>query len=200
MAKIPGTMHRRTILTLSVSGLLLASCSFGGSGTVSWSSNPLVASRYGDDLANAMANLIITNDPIAQDKAVRPIIDREIEEGKRITREAEATMKRSMQGGIIPINEDVRGYALYLDDRLYFSTDFESKPGPDLHVYLTQAVDPRDGEFPDGTAVDLGVLQSPYGAQEYRVPPQERADALRTVVFWDKSLRRLYGFGQLSKR
>jgi hypothetical protein len=82
---------------------------------------------------------------------------------------------------------------------LYLSSDFVSKPGTNLHVYLTTVVDPRDGSFPDPTAIDLGAIQTVYGAQQFAVPKQEKPELLRTFVLWDKGFNRLYGFAQLTK-
>jgi hypothetical protein len=196
------TMKQNTPSIVLVCSVVLALSSCGsGDRTVSWNDgNPLVTSRYGDDLADTMANLIISKDPAADDPMMRPTIDKAIKDGKRIGAEARTVMNQGLQGGLIAIKEDLQGFAVYVNDTLFFSSDFEVKPGPALHVFLTRAVDPRDIQFPDATAIDLGIIQSPFGAQQYDVPHQAKADAIRTVVFWDTSLKRLYGFGQLSKR
>ena len=52
-------------------------------------------------------------------------------------------------------------------------------------------------EFPDETAVDLGRLESAYGAQHYAVPPLDYANQLRTAVLYDRELKRIHGFAQL---
>lgn len=65
-------------------------------------------------------------------------------------------------------------------------------------MYVSNAVDPRDVNFPDDTAIDLGQLESPYGMQRYSVPgAEEEVQQYRTVVLFDKSLERIYGFAQL---
>ncbi len=162
--------------------------------------NPLTASRYGDELADTMANLVIQNDPVTKEPGVLAVINAEISRGKETAQNARDTMDQGMQGTIIPVKESVNGYVLSVNDMLYFSSDFESKPGPALHVYLTTVVDPRDTQFPDKTAIDLGLLQAAYGPQQYRVPRQDKPELLRTVVLWDTKLKRLYAFGQLSRR
>ena len=161
--------------------------------------NPLTASRYGDELADAMANLVIQNDDAAKNPAMRKIIDAEIARGKKMGTDARMKQDEGMKGGIIAVKEEAAGYVLYVDDTLYLPSDFTTKPGPDLHVYLTVAVDPRDVAFPDKTAMDLGEVQNVYGAQRYEVKHQENPMLYRTFVLFDTKLKRIYGFAQLSK-
>jgi hypothetical protein len=161
--------------------------------------NPLTASRYGDDLADTMANLVIQNDPIIKEPGMRQIIDQEIARGKSIAVGAREQTDQGAKGALIPIKESVTGNVLLLQDTLNFSSDFETKPGPDLHVYLTTVVDPRDKAFPDATAVDLGPIQSAYGAKQYALPGKTDPGVLRTLVLFDRTLKRIYGFAQLSK-
>ncbi len=163
-------------------------------------SNPLTAARYGDELADTMADLIIGNDPISNDEAARKVIDGAIVRGKKIADDARDLQARGFKGEMIGIKEEVSGFALYLDDMLYLSSDFQTKPGPDLHVYVTVAVDPRDVTFPDETAIDLGVVQDFYGAQQFKVPHQKDPAYYRTFVLFDTKLKRQYGFAQLSKQ
>ena len=161
--------------------------------------NPLTASRYGDELADTMANLVIQKDPLSLKADTRAVIDQKISMGKKLGEDARKLQAEGMMGQIIQIKEEVSGYVLYLNDMLFLSSDFLTKPGPNLHVYLTQTVDPRDGTFPDKTAIDLGAVQNIYGAQTYAVPHQEDPKLYRTFVLWDKTFSRLYGFAQLAK-
>ncbi len=162
--------------------------------------NPLTASRYGDELADAMANLVIQDDPAAKDPAMRKVIDAEIARGKKIGIDARAVQAKGLKGFIIPVREEVQGNVLYFEDMFYLSSDFITKPGPALHVFLTTAVDPRDiASFPDTTALDLGEVQNAYGAQSYAVPTQENPALYRTFVLFDLKLKRIYGFAQISK-
>lgn len=164
------------------------------------SGNPLTDSRYGDELADTLANLIIQQDAITQDADTLALINKNIARAKDIGNTARDLMAEGMQGAIIPLAQDVSGYVLTLDGTLYISSEFTVDPGLDLHVYLTEAVDPRDGAFPDPSAVDLGKLQSPYGAQSYAIASKKSPEVLRTFVLYDRTLKRLYGFAQLSKR
>ncbi len=161
--------------------------------------NPLTASRYGDELADSMANMVIQEDSISKDPAMRKIIDAQIERGKSIGDDARMKHQEGMRGGFVEIKAAVMGYVLYVDDTVYFSPDFLTPPGADLRVIHTTVVDPRDVAFPDPTSIDLGSLQSVYGAQQYSVPHQDKPELYRTVVIFDRKLKRIYGFVQLSK-
>lgn len=184
-------MQRMPLITLGLSTMLVA-C------TASSHSNPLTDARRADELADTLANLTIHNDPIIDDPTIKALVDKEIAKAKEAGDNARSMMEEGMQGSMISEKEDVRGYALFRGDSLYLSSDFESAPGLDLHLYLTSAVDPRDGTFPDEKAVDLGILHSPYGDQVYNIPSSEHRGKLRTVVLYDKTLKRIFGFAQLS--
>lgn len=181
--------------------LTLGACTQNGSRTSinQQNKNPLTASRYGDELADAMANLVIQDDPAAKDPALRNIIDAEIARGKKLGIDARAVQAEGMKGFLIPLKEEAQGNVLYVDDSLYLSSDFITKPGPDLHAFMTTAVDPRDTVFPDKTALDLGTVQSVYGAQIYAVPAQDNPALYRTFILFDVKLKRIYSFAQLSK-
>lgn len=194
-------MKTRTII-FALSLILLAGCS-PSSTTTSIEreiTNPIVRSRYGDELADMLANIIIQNDPIVEKPGIRAILEREITKAKLLAKEGHDSVSAGTKGALLPMKADVQGGAVYVDDAVHFSTDFEIDPGINLHVYLTTTVDPRDVTFPDPTAVDLGPLQSAYGPQTYPVPGQDAAkEKLRTLVIWDNTLSYLYSFAQLSK-
>lgn len=188
------------VVIASSSLILLSACSGTSQTSIEVQNrNPLTASRYGDELADSMANIVIQEDPLSKDPAMRKIIDAQIEHGKTIGDEARMKHREGMRGGFVEIKEEISGYVLYVDDMVYFSPDFLTPPGADLRVMHTTVVDPRDVLFPDPTTIDLGPLQSVYGAQQYSVPHQEKPELYRTVVIFDKKLKRIYGFVQLSK-
>lgn len=189
---------KNTLLFLSF--LLLAGCGVRGTSISEQNQNPLTAARYGDELANALADLIIQNDPIAEDPGMKARIQDEIEQAKKIGNNARNILNRGSMGPLIPIKEDMEGWAAYTNGTLYLSSDFYTRPGPSLRVYLTTVVDPRDVDFPDETAIDLGEIQSMYGAQEYAVNTDTEPRLLRTVALYDTTLQRLFGFAQLSQR
>ncbi len=192
----------RTILLCLTTGLMLTACSATQSiKTTSideQNSNPLTAARYGDRLADALANLIIMKHPVTGKPENVAIIQTEIAKAKGISADARQRMAMGKQGAFIPIDGDTLGYALMLNGKLYFSSEFDTKPGVDVHVYLTTVADPRDISFPDKNAVDLGSLQAAYGPQVYAVPTQADAKTYRTLVLWERKLKLLYAFVQLA--
>lgn len=189
----------KKLLPLLCIPLALSACTPVGTSIQRENENPYAASRYGDELADAMANIIIRDEPDAKDPAKRAIVDREIDKAKQLGNDARSIIARGMKGRMIAVKEEPEGEALYVDDMLYLSTDFFTRPGPNLHVYLTTAVDPRDVTFPDEPALDLGVLQKTFGPQSYSVPKQDKPELYRTFVLYDLDLKRIYGFAQLSK-
>lgn len=189
----------RTTSLLPIVLLLLTGCVSAPTSIEQQNQNPLTASRFGDELADTMANFIINNDPITQDASVRSLIESEIAKGKEIAEKARIIQSKGLMGAIIQMKADVTGYVLYHENVLFLSSDFMTSPGPSLHLYLTTVVDPRDTLFPDTTAVDLGTLKAAYGPAQYRVPAQEDPSTLRTFVLYDTKLKLIYGFAQISK-
>lgn len=189
---------RTLTISLVTACCLLTACNPNTTNIAEQNSNPLTASRYGDELADTLANFIISKDPITEKDGMEEFINNEIAKAKAISLDAREKQAQGLMGRLISLDNDVIGQALYIDNTLYFSSDFIVDPGPSLHIYLTETVDPRDGVFPDSTAVDLGEAQSSYGAQQYRV--SATSDKLRTLVFWDTKLQKMYGFAQLSRR
>lgn len=161
--------------------------------------NPLVAARYGDMLADTLANLIITKSKTADKPETRAAIDSGIERGKTLGSDARAQIAMGTKGTFVSDTLQILGFVLFLKNHVYLSSEFDVNPGPDLHLYLTQVNDPRDIAFPDAKAIDLGELSSAYGAQTFDVPTLDKPEQYRTAVLWDKKLKLLYGFSQLSK-
>lgn len=118
----------------------------------------------------------------------------------RAAQDAQAAMQSGWLGVFVPAADEVMGTALLLPGTLYFGPSFVMPPTPAPHIYLSNTVDPRDGAFPDETAVDLGPLLSPFGAMTLPLPTGTTVDGtLRTVVLYDETLKRLIGFAQLEK-
>jgi len=184
---------------VALCGLLATGCLRSTSPSVdALLENPLFAERYAEELVNSMVEMKIQDDPILVQPGKEAMIDQfrmqwreRADEAKRIQREGRA-------GFFVPVEEYVKGEVLFRENTLYVDSLFEVTPGPALRVYFTTAVDPRDTEFPDESAVDLGVLKSPYGTQQYRVPKLSNPIHYRTIVLWDTELERLYGFAQIS--
>lgn len=193
--------HRITLLTASA--LFLSACSPSPVAVTDIESetlNPLTAIQYGNELADTLADIIIQKDPLLETPGTEEMLQNQITNAKSIVQAGKDAQSRGRFGPFIEIDEYVSGNVLYVDNRLYFSPSFVSDPGLSLHVYLTQAVDPREGVFPDATAIDLGEIQTVYGPQTYVVPEQENPDLYRMVVLWDTEMERLYGFAQIDAR
>ena len=161
--------------------------------------NPLYAEQYYDILLDRMVELDIQDDPLMQDASKAALVDNTRLDALKKAKEATQRQREGTIGQFIGASEEVRGEALYVDNMLYFGPTFETYPGPELHVFLSTVVDPRDVAFPDDTSMDLGRVESAFGAQSMAVPEVENPLLYRTVALWDTKLERLYGFAQLAQ-
>lgn len=162
--------------------------------------NPLFAEQYYSELVDHFVNLQIRSDPSMKDEAKKRAADDAREDALAKAQAATTKVNEGILGNFMSVQENTKGTTLIVDGMLYFGTDFEVVPGGDMHVYITSLVDPRNGSggvFPDATAVDVGLLKSAYGTQEYVVPEDKRESRNLTVALWDKMLNRLHGFAQL---
>lgn len=67
---------------------------------------------------------------------------------------------------------------------IVLSDNFYSDPGPDLHVFITAASNPKTSEeLHTGGAIDLGALKSTHGAQVYDIPSTVDFDIASVVVY-----------------
>ncbi len=161
--------------------------------------NPLYAERYMENMVDFYTEFEIQEDPILDNEEINAFMDSERRNWLDQSRKVRELQREGFLGNLITVNKSVYGEVLYLNDMLYLGSEFESTPGPSLHLYLTQAVDPRDVAFPDSTSIDIGRLESAYGAQSYSVPPTDKPELYRTLVLWDDKLSILYGFAQLQE-
>ena len=150
-------------------------------------------------MVDRLVELDITKNPVLEDPAKKAFVETQRKHWLEVAREAREEQREGTTGNLVPINEYAKGDFLYIDGTLYAGTLFEIDPLPGLHMYLTTVVDPRDVEFPDDTAMDLGPIQTAYGAHAYEVPSVENPPLYRTVVLWDDRLGRLHSFAQLNK-
>jgi len=160
--------------------------------------NPLYAEQYWEDLVDRMMQHSISK-TFEKDAAKQSLTDNVRTES--LAKAQEATKKRGqgILGPFATVTEQTQGLALFVDDTVYFGPGFMTYPGPALHVYLTTELDPSKITFPDPTAVDLGLLLTPYGAQSFAVVAEESSEHLRTVVLWDEQLGRMYAFAQMNR-
>ncbi len=182
--------------------LLLTACSGSSSSQSTLEDrmkNPLFAEQYAEMLVDRMVELEIDKSPILEIEAKKKIVDETRRSWLELARKARTKQREGIRGVFIGIEEFTQGEGLYVDNTFYTGPTFEVDPGEELHVYLTTAVDPRDINFPDDTAIDLGPLNNPFGTNTIPVPSIENSELIRTVVIWDQNLERIYGFAQLAK-
>lgn len=192
-------MKRLSVVFLAC--VMLAACSRGpsvGADLEQKLENPLYAQRYYGELVDHMVNLVIHNDPLTKSGATQKIIDTTRVTAMDRAREASMQELQGLIGSIVSDRDFAIGEVLVLGNKLFLGPDFVVVPGVNLHAYLTNALDPRDGPFPDESAVDLGALKDPFGAQQYDIPAD--IGEYRTLVLWDDDLGLLYGFAQLRKQ
>ena len=190
--------HRSLLLALPL--MLLGACSAQSSGSVTLDDNlknPLFAHRYYIDLVDEMVNFQLNNDPVIKDAGKRSAIDDARIQGTKHAQETALLNQKGQRGTIQSEKERTAGSVLLLGNTLFFGTDFITSPGPSLHVYLTTVVDPRQSHFPDATAIDLGPVQNPYGAQAFLLPKTDKPVTYRSVGIWDDALGTFWGFAQL---
>lgn len=195
----------RQILALSLSffAILLAGCSQdplprSDTSLEEQLRNPLYAEQYYDELVERLVTLEIQKNPLLEDEEKKERVEKARSKALANANEANNLQDKGTKGNFLSMEEFAKGEVLYLENWLYFSPEFETVPGISLSVFMTIVVDPRDVNFPDVSAIDLGPLSDPYGAQALPVPPVDIPLAYRTVVLWDTVLERLYGFAQLS--
>lgn len=182
--------------------LLLAGCGSGPSVSTDSLLNPLYARYYYQDLADTMANYSIQKDPMLQDADKKKTVESARERAIQHVKDANAKINAGRRGAFMSDADYATGLALHLDGTLYFSQDFNTLPGPEIRVYVSDLLDPRGASgallFPDPSATDLGLLRSPYGAQSYALP-EKAGTAFRSVILWDRRLERMMGFAQIGK-
>lgn len=160
--------------------------------------NPLYAEAYYDALVENMVNITVENGPLAKDPRTKDIMDKFRTNGQEFADKAELKQEEGLHGFIQSDNEHTKGEVLVLDGMLYIGPFFEIEPGPDVHVYLTEEVLATNETFPDASAMDLGTVKTMVGAQQYTIDPAKALKAPRTVVFFDRRLKDVYGFAQLN--
>ena len=160
--------------------------------------NPLYAEQYSEALVDALVNLEIYENPLLEDEAKKKIADETKEEWLKVAKKARADQRDGSIGQFIPMEQFAEGEAIYVHDLVHMSPQFFMTPGPEVRLYLSKVIDPRDAEFPDPTALDLGTIKSAYGAQSYAVPTVDNPKEYRTLVLWDAALGMLVSFAQLN--
>jgi len=190
-------------LFISAAGLLLLTACTAPKSTdlTDLLKNPLYAEQYYDAQVEHMVDLLINSGALVKDNAVKSAIDNTRLEGVKLARVATDLQATGKMGGIMSDTAEAIGEILLLGNKLYTGPDFQMRPSIDTHVYLSTAQDPRDGTFPDDTAVDLGPVRSSFGASTYDVSVSEEEMAtLRSFILYDKAMKRILGFAQVQSR
>lgn len=184
---------------LLFSTVLLTACGSPKNGGVSLQENlqnPLFAQRYYEDMAGQMVTFVLNKDSILKDDAKKAAVDAARSDATKRAGDALNIKQQGRTAFLISEQGLSEGNVLILKDTLYLGPDFLVSPSPSMHLYLSDITDPRLASFPDTTAVDLGLVQNPYGAQSVELPKNDVS--YRTVVLWDTKLKMVYGFAQFS--
>lgn len=193
--------HLRLLSIIPMFALVACNSGIGSSASLQENlKNPLFAKSYYTDLTGQMVSFTLQKDEILKDARKKGAVERARVNGVQSVEEAQQQIDKGMRASIVSDRDMAIGTVLLVDNVLHFGPDFVSSPGPSLHVYLSDTVDPRLVRFPDSSAVDLGLLQNPYGAQSFVLPEGAApAGQRKSVALWDDSIGTLYGFAQLSE-
>ena len=196
-------MTHTRFLVAGLSCLILASCSTQEQTTdkaVLWGKmmqNPLYAERYYDELVDRLTTMQINKAEELKNPSYAAMV--ESTKADALQKSKIETQKKNdgKVGEFVPAKEETEGRALLTKDKLFLSPNFLSYPGPSLRLYLSESIDPRDTEFPEDGSLDVGRLESPFGASDYNLPATALEKDWRTIVLYDTKLQRIYGFAQL---
>jgi hypothetical protein len=161
--------------------------------------NPLFAERYWADIVEHMADFIRSGHALYKDPVTAAVIDAQKNRATARLTEVRKKKEAGLTGSFAKEIDDILGSVLLLNGTVYFGTDFLAYPEPDQHVYVTTITDPRETSFPDATSVDLGELESPYGAQQYVIPAERVDPRFRTVVLYDRQFKTILAIAQLGQ-
>lgn len=190
------------LLPFSLVLLTLSACSASNTATDVGNEhirNPLVAEQYWSDLTDTMVNLMVNEKAELEKAKLTSYVDGIRQQAHKMSQEALADRKKGLLGEFARMKQDVQGYVLVRpeDGTLFTGSNFESDPGPSVHIIFTEMLDPRTGEFPDESSYDIGELSSPYGPQQYVFDASKWKKEYITVALYDIRLKRLYGFAQI---
>ncbi len=162
--------------------------------------NPLYVELFANEMVDTMVEFDIQNDPIILDTTKKKIIDDTKKAWLIKSTEAKQLQRKGIKGSFIEIKEYAEGEVLLLNNIVHFGPNFVTAPGPELHAFLSTVVDPRDAEtFPDATAIDVGIVRVPYGAQSFIITQKiDDPKIYRSIALWDVKLGLLYGFAQIN--
>ena len=87
-----------------------------------------------------------------------------------------------------------------LDGKFYLvlGVDFDSSPGPDYHVYISE--EPQihnESGFNSSTQIELGKLQYGNGYQYYEIPADVDVSKIKSFLLWCKAFGAFIGSANL---
>lgn len=84
-------------------------------------------------------------------------------------------------------------------DQLYLQSgeDFRSSPGPDYHVYVSDAPAIKDNNEFGSSQIEIGRLTKPNGAAYYPLKAMD-AKQIRSVLIWCKQFKEYIGSADLT--
>lgn len=190
---------KNNYITLSILTVLLTACSQTNSVSLDAAlQNPLFAERYSEEIIERLTSLQIQEDKDVTNPETLTKIEKTKAEWQKVSDEASDMRFEGKYGRFSLVNNQdfVTGGVLIYKDTLYLSTDFEALPSPNIVLYASSAVDPRESEvFPSESDIKLLTLQSPYGMQSY--PVEIDTSTLKSIVMYDTFLNRIIGFAQM---
>ncbi len=196
-------MTNSRLALLGSSLLLLAACGAPANSTdlTELLKNPLYAEQYYDAQTDHMVDLLISSGALLDDPSIKAAIEKARTEGIELARAATSRQAGGKIGTVLSDSEEAMGEVLLLDNTVYVGPDFMVKPGVDIHAYLSEALDPREITFPDETAIDIGAVRSALGAAVYPVSlSADQTEKVRLFVLYDRTLKYVVGFAQLSEQ
>ncbi|MBT3835170.1 hypothetical protein HOF56_02875 [Candidatus Peribacteria bacterium] len=190
-------------LTLIGSVIILSSCGIGNPSEVS--DNPLAAEITADQILDFVSNMQIKaaerGEEIEDGKTLRAI-DKALVDAKSMQKEAHKKQDKGKKGDFYRASEHTfaRGRALLIQGKLYFGFGFDISGAPGMKIYLSKHVAPHEKEelFSEDF-VEIGDLNSIYGAQSYEVPVLSETDwtEYRTVAIYSEPLEIMIGLAQI---
>lgn len=192
-------MNNSRLALLGSSLLLLSACGAPKSADLTdLLKNPLYAEQYYDTQTEHMVDLLINSGALLKDASIKAAIDHARLEGVKLAKDATDLQAKGKMGSLMSDTEESIGEVLLLDGTIYLGPEFQLLPGLNVHAYLSSVLDPREGTFPDDTAIDLGPVHTAFGATTYNVTGD--TEHMRTFALYDVAMKRLMGFAQLQSR
>lgn len=181
--------------------LLFSGCSKIPPETQALLENPLYAESYYADLTEQYVQMLMGEKADLEEKGQLEFIESERDAAVQNSKDASAKRKQGLWGVFVPLSDNPIGRVAVLGSTLYLGPEFLMEPSVEPHIYVSEVIDPRDSEeFPDPTSIDVGPVLSPYGTQQHVIPWETPNPKIKSVILYDKKLKRQIGFAQLQSQ